>query len=120
MRRTGSCRSKVTGFDTPIVHVWSREDHGWGQAMLTQHAVTRCQQRGISAETVDVLLTFGRRRFRHGAEICFMDRSGRQKAEETLGRPQFARIADRLNSYVVVSDEGSVITAVPRRRRLKF
>jgi hypothetical protein len=88
--------------------------------MLTQHAVTRCQQRGIPAEAVDVLLTFGRRLYRHGAEICFMDRSSRRTAEETLGRPQFARIADKLNRYIVVSDEGNVITAAPRLHRLKF
>jgi hypothetical protein len=88
--------------------------------MLTQHAVTRCQQRGIPSEVVDVLLTFGRRRFRHGAEICFMDQSSRRQAEETLGRLRFARIVDKLNSYVVLSDEGTLITAAPRRRRLKF
>lgn len=88
--------------------------------MLTQHAAARCQQRGISAEAVDLLLTFGRRRFRHGAEICFMDRSGRQKAKKALGRQQFARMAAKLNTYVVVSTEGSVITAAPRLRRLKF
>lgn len=88
--------------------------------MFTKHAVTRCQQRGIPNEIVDVLLTFGRRRFRHGAEVCFMDRSSRRHAEESLGRSRFAKIADRLDSYVVVSDEGSVITAAPRRGRLKF
>ena len=88
--------------------------------MLTKHAVTRCQQRGIPAEVVDVLLTFGRRRFRHGAEVCFMDQLGRRQAEKTLGRPRFAQIADKLNSYVVVSDEGRLITAAPRCRRFKF
>jgi hypothetical protein len=88
--------------------------------MRTRHAATRCRQRGISEEVVDVLLTFGRHRYRHGAEICFLDRTGRRRAERSLGRRQFARVADKLNTYLVVSDEGSLITAAPRRRRLKF
>ena len=87
--------------------------------MYTQHAQVRCQQRGISSEIVDVLLSFGAQRYRHGAEIYYMDRPARDQAAKVLGKPRYAKIADRLNTYIVVSPDGDLITAAPRRRRLK-
>ena len=88
--------------------------------MLTRHAEARCQQRGIRPEVVDVLMTYGRRRTRHGAEVCFMDRRARDRAQADLGSDDYRRIADRLDAYLVVSGEGEVITAAKRRKRLKF
>lgn len=88
--------------------------------MHTTHSQARCQQRGIRPDVVDVLLTYGRRKVRHGAEVCFMDKISRARAREDLGSKQYARIADRLNSYVVVSENGQLITAAPRLHRLKF
>jgi hypothetical protein len=88
--------------------------------MLTRHAEVRCQQRGISPEVVDALLNYGRRRRHRGAEVCFMDKGGRQQLERELGCHVYARIATRLDSYLVVSDEGTIITAAKHRRRLKF
>lgn len=88
--------------------------------MLTTHAVIRCRQRGIPDEVVDVLLDYGCERRRHGATVHFMDRKARRRARADLGDDGFARLADRLGSYLVVADDGAVITAAPRRRRLKF
>lgn len=88
--------------------------------MYSHHAQIRCQQRGISQEIVEVLLSYGRREHRQGAEVCFMDRSARRKAAATLGRAGFARIADRLDSYVVLAGDGTVVTAALRLHRLKF
>lgn len=88
--------------------------------MMTQHASTRCQQRGIQTEIIDVLLEYGRTQYRHGAEVLFMDHKARVQAREKLGAKQFARISDRLDKYIVVSNDGSLITAAPRRRRMKF
>lgn len=87
--------------------------------MYTRHAELRCQQRGIRPDVVEALMTFGRRRRRHGAEICFMDHDGRRRAAVSLGH-DYARIADRLDAYLVLADDGALVTAAPRRRRLKF
>ncbi|UVC19377.1 DUF4258 domain-containing protein [Mesorhizobium onobrychidis] len=87
--------------------------------MYTNHAEIRCQQRGIKAEVVDAILAYGRRKRRHGADVYFMDDRARARAEEELGR-QYARLSDRLNSYLVMSDDGKIITAAKRTRRLKF
>jgi hypothetical protein len=88
--------------------------------MLTRHAEIRCQQRGIRPEVVATLLEFGRRERRHGAEVCFMDRTARRRAEQALGHVAYARVADRLGRYLVVADDGQIITAAPRRKRFKF
>ena len=58
--------------------------------MLTQHAQARCKQRGIRSEVVDVLLDYGRRKRRHGAEICYLDRAGRQRAWSDMGCKAYA------------------------------
>lgn len=88
--------------------------------MMSHHAMVRCQQRGIEKEVVDVLLRHGRRRYRHGASVCFMDKPSRYAARCELGDARFSRIADRLDAYAVVSDEGRVITVAKRTKRLKF
>lgn len=88
--------------------------------MQTHHSVVRCQQRGVRPEVIEVLLTYGRRRQRGGAEICFMDRTARRHAEKALGGKLYARVADRLDTYLVVADDGAVVTAAKRLKRLRF
>ena len=88
--------------------------------MYTRHAETRCQQRGIRGEVVETLLDFGRCRTRHGAEVYFMDRAARERARTVLGRRRYSQVADRLDAYVVVGEDGQVITAAKRLGRLKF
>lgn len=88
--------------------------------MLSRHAEVRCNQRGIDSEVLDALMTFGQVRHRHGAEIYYMDHEARRRAERELNERVLRRIRDRLNAYLVVSPEGTVITAAKRRRRLKF
>ena len=88
--------------------------------MFSSHARIRCQQRGIPKDVIEVLLSYGTRRYRHGAEVCFMDRAARRKAAANLGRKRFACLSDRLDRYLVLSDDGTIITAAPRLRRMKF
>ncbi|MDI9846468.1 hypothetical protein QM467_00180 [Rhodoblastus sp. 17X3] len=88
--------------------------------MLTRHAEMRCQQRGVRPEVVATLLDYGRSVRRHGADICFMDRSARRRARNALGADAYARVADRLDGYLVVADDGQIITVAPRLKRLKF
>ena len=49
-----------------------------------------------------------------------MDRAARARVSAALGRRAYARIADRLGAYVVIADDGAVVTAAHRQRRLKF
>ncbi|MBZ9774020.1 DUF4258 domain-containing protein [Mesorhizobium sp. CO1-1-8] len=87
--------------------------------MYTRHAEARCQQRGIRPEVVDAILAYGRRCRRHGADVYFMDSRSRARAQDDLGR-QYAQLADRLNTYLVMSDDGQMVTVAKRLGRLKF
>ena len=88
--------------------------------MLTAHAESRCQQRGIRPEIVQTILSYGRRQRRHGADVCYMDHRARKQAELDLGHHDYSRIESKLSAYLVVADDGALITAGHRLRRLKF
>lgn len=87
---------------------------------MTQHAQTRIQQRGIPSSAVDAILAFGCRKRHHGADVYFLDRQSRSRVANSLGRKQYAKIERSLDSYLVVSDDGAIITAAHRKQRLKF
>lgn len=87
--------------------------------MYTAHAQARCQQRSISSEIVDTLLAYGERRRHDGADVYYLTKAARSRLCGALGT-HYRRIEKALNSYVVVSDDGQVITAGRRYRRLKF
>ena len=88
--------------------------------IYTQHGLARCQQRSIRPEVVDILWTFGAQGHHRGADILYMTQEARVRARRELGRRVFARMEARLNAYLVVSGDGTLITAGKRRRRLKF
>ena len=87
--------------------------------MYSRHAEIRCQQRGIKSEVVEAILAYGRRKRRQGADVYFMDGRARARAVAELGR-RYAKLSDRLGTYLVVADDGQIITAAKRLKRLKF
>lgn len=88
--------------------------------MLTAHAQTRLQQRSIPDDAVQTLLAYGNTRRRGGADVYYLDKRARSRVASALGRERFQRIERALDSYLVVADDGSVITAAHRLQRLKF
>ena len=77
-----------------------------GEHDMSRHAEIRCQQRGIDREVIDTLVVHGRRRYLRGVAVYFMDKRGRFAARRAPGGERYNRIADRLDAYVVVSDDG--------------
>jgi hypothetical protein len=88
-------------------------------SMYTYHAQARCQQRSISAEAVDALMAYGERKRHRGADVYFLSKRSRSRAAGALGA-RYRRLEKALNSYVVVGDDGAIITAAKRHHRLKF
>jgi hypothetical protein len=88
--------------------------------MYTDHAIIRCQQRGIRPEVVDALITFGNCRRHKGGDVYFMDQNARRRAKSVMCIQEYVKIADQLNRYVVMSDDGEIITVANRLLRLKF
>lgn len=84
----------------------------------SRHATARMNQRGIRGEAVETLLAHGRRKRSRGADVYYMDRASRRSAREKLGPKAFARLEQSLNAYLVVADDGTLVTAARRLRRL--
>lgn len=84
---------------------------------LSRHAEWRMANRGFSREEVALLIDYGRRRRSQGATVYFMDRNSRSRVREALGPKPYARIEKKLDAYVVVADDGTVVTAAKRLRR---
>ena len=87
--------------------------------MYTAHAIARCQQRSIPADAVDALLAYGERKRHQGADVYYLTKSSRSRVERALGAG-YRRMERALDAYVVVSDDGTIITAARRLQRLKF
>lgn len=87
---------------------------------LTRHAETRSNQRGIHREVMDVLLAYGASKIRHGGEVVYMDQASRRKARKELGRTTYARLERSLDSYLVLADDGQVLTCAHRARKFRF
>ena len=88
--------------------------------MFTSHAKKRSQQRSISPAIVNILLDFGNCGRHAGADVYYMDKETRKDANQYLGNEYFKQISSKLNSYVVMSDCGQVLTTCKRLKRLKF
>jgi predicted DNA-binding protein (UPF0278 family) len=85
---------------------------------ITDHGSKRLQQRAIRAEDVERVLNYGHRVRVHGATRCYMNQAARRELLETEGRDAVKRAANKLDIFVVVSDEGRLITAGYRTRRM--
>lgn len=85
----------------------------------TKHASVRMQQRGIPPLIVEWLRTFGVSRHDHrGAEILYFDKHSRKALAKVVGEEIVSRLAGLLDTYAVIADDGMVITAGHRYRRI--
>ena len=86
---------------------------------MTQHAQSRCKQRGIPPTVVEHLLDFGHEiHDHHGSFIVYFDRRARARLRSAFGTDQFKRMESHLNTYAVISDDGAVVTVGHRYRRI--
>ena len=87
--------------------------------VLTHHARTRMQQRGIRPEAIEALLDFGSSRHLHskGRELVLFDKKARTRLAKA--NPDVAREANRLRrTYAILGPDGIVITVGHRYRRV--
>ena len=90
----------------------------WTQDIpLTRHAERRSQQRGIRAEAMEVLLAHGASTISHGRELVYMDQRARRRARAALGRTTYAQLERALDAYLVVGDDGMIVTCAHRLKR---
>jgi len=86
---------------------------------LTLHAQQRMQQRGISLQAIDYVLTYGRvSHDHHGGRVIWLDKRSRAQISQAEGRRVVRALDKHLNAYVVTDSDGSVVTVGHRYRRI--
>lgn len=84
---------------------------------LSRHGQRRLQQRGITMDQVLTVIGFGKEERAHGASRYLLDKHSR--ALLAVEMPTALRRLHTLDIHVVVSDQGTLITAAHRTRRLR-
>ncbi|MCW3781563.1 hypothetical protein [Defluviimonas salinarum] len=87
---------------------------------LTHHAEARCQQRSISAKLRDVIYAYGSESRSRRAACFWLDRRALELATDDLGSHAGKWLERHMGAFLVVSDEGAVITAAHSTRRLRI
>ena len=87
--------------------------------MYSSHAALRCQQRSIPSDAIDALVAYGDRKRHRGADVYYLTKASRSRVSRALGE-RYCRLERALDAYVVVGDDGTIITAAKRLQRLKF
>lgn len=85
-----------------------------------KHARIRMQQRAIPSFVVDLLQTCGTPFRSHGAEQIVFDKQARRRLRHYLGGDRGLRALEPwLDVYIVLADDGEIITAARRRSRMR-
>jgi len=86
----------------------------------TRHSQVRMQQRALPPFVVSLIIDFGSRLRNGGADVFFVDKLARRRLRVELGGDRGLAVIDQwLGAYVVVSDDGTVITTGHRTSRIK-
>ncbi len=87
--------------------------------MVSRHAQTRVQQRGIPAFLIDWLLDFGAVESDHrGGEVHYFDRKSKRFAMNLMRRNGLTQLERCLDAYLISSVDGTVITVGHRTKRI--
>jgi hypothetical protein len=77
------------------------------------------QQRGIKPDTIELLLLCGAKEHDHrGAAILYFDKQARQSVLTRYGAEKYSRIERQLDTYVVICENGGIITVGHRTKRI--
>ena len=86
---------------------------------FSYHAQIRKQQRAVPQIIVEWLQDYGRVIRKAGADVYYLDKKARRKLRRDIGSVPYRRMEDLLDAYVVIADDGSVVTVGWRYKRLK-
>ena len=88
--------------------------------IISEHARTRSQQRGISLEVIDILYKFGSREWSDGELAFSLDGKARRRMDKAVGPQLAAEMAEQASGcYIVVSADEPVVITVARQLRRK-
>ena len=86
---------------------------------FSYHAQIRKQQRAVPQIIVEWLQDYGCVTRKEGADVYYLDKKSRRKLKKDIGSVPYRRMEDLLDAYVVIADDGSIVTVGWRYKRLK-
>lgn len=90
------------------------------QGHASKHCQTRMQQRAIPSLVASLLLEHGSRMRHNGAEILFVDKIARKHIRRAVGGDRNMRTIEKwFSTYLVVAEDGTLVTAAHRTHRLR-
>ena len=87
--------------------------------MKSLHCDIRCKQRGIPDLVIDWLIGYGKVTRRHGADVYYLDKKTRRQLRREIGTIAYKRMEDLLDTFLVLSDNGTIITTGKRTKRIR-
>lgn len=85
---------------------------------LSQHAIQRCEQRGVSQAMIDIIVRFGSVEYHQGSEIFRLNKRGVGHAKRYLGG-LYKGSKEQLQSCYVVMQGDTVVTVARHTKHLK-
>jgi hypothetical protein len=86
---------------------------------MSKHASERRQQRCIPPLILEWLCCYGKASHdHHGAEVFFFDKQSRKALAKDVGATVVSRMESFLDTYAVISSDGTVITVGHRAKRV--
>lgn len=86
---------------------------------MSRHAYKRMQQRGIPPSVLPLLFEFGKEEYDHcGASMLYFNKKARQQIAKVISEDEYKRLANALNTYLIVDKDGVVITLGYRSQRI--
>lgn len=87
---------------------------------MTQHALIRQQQRGISTEVLGYLLKYGHAEHdNRGAEVLYFDKRARNRCLREIGKDTQRKINDFWDVYAVRREDGAILTVGHCHKRIQ-
>ncbi len=86
---------------------------------MTIHANIRVRQRSIPPAVVNWLFEFGSSVRQDGAEVLHFDKAARVRLAREMGGSLVSRLGKLLDAYLVVANDGRVVTAGYRHQRIR-
>ena len=83
----------------------------------TDHALKRCQQRGISTDVCSLLQRYGEFRYTKSAISHYFTERSLDLIERELGKEHRRLAEKKRNAYLIESLDGSVITVCHGKKR---
>ena len=86
---------------------------------VSKHTIHRMQQRGIPPLIVDWLMAYGAVEHDHrGGQIHYFNKKARRQMEREFGDLVVRRLEDFLDAYLVVGNDGALVTVGHRCQRI--